>query len=54
MMWTDAAFIIFWMTIVSVGAILVARHESAKLQKETDARLAEIDRELKRRATPAE
>jgi len=32
----------------------VARHEVNQSQKETDDRLAEIDRELKRRAAPAE
>jgi len=53
-MWTDALFIIFWMTFVSVGAILVVRHESAQSLRETDERIAEIDRELKRRAAPAE
>ncbi|WP_271893605.1 hypothetical protein [Candidatus Phyllobacterium onerii] len=53
-MLANTIFIIFWMTIISVGAILVARHEVNQSQKETDDRIAEITRELKRRATPAE
>jgi hypothetical protein len=40
--------------IAETGAILVVRYESEKNLRETDARLAEIARELKRRATPAE
>lgn len=53
-MWVDALFIVFWLTFISVGAILVARHEFNQDRKETKDRIAEITRELKRRATPAE
>jgi hypothetical protein len=53
-MWADALFIILWMTFVSVGAILVARHEFNQNVKETKARIAEIDRKFKRRAAAAE
>ena len=53
-MLANTIFIIFWMTVISLGAILVARHEVNQSRKETNDRLAEISRELKRRTTPAE
>lgn len=53
-MWVNAVFLIFCMTFVSVGAILAVKYGSEKSTKEMKRRIAEIDREFKRRATPAE
>ncbi|TDQ28333.1 hypothetical protein DEV91_110175 [Phyllobacterium brassicacearum] len=54
MMLEDILSLLFWMTCVSLGAMLWAQYESEKVQKETDERIAEINRELRRRTAPAE
>ncbi|UXN60546.1 hypothetical protein [Phyllobacterium zundukense] len=43
-MWTDALFIIFWLIVVGVGAILVAEHESKQSLRQMNDRIAEINK----------
>lgn len=50
----DIISLMFWITFIGVMAMLLAKYESERISKNTDERLAEIARELKRRATPAE